>query len=306
MLRSQLCSVESLRSPALRAWAQRLRPVWDAQGTDERDVMLHRKMWEWLFIAEALGERGMLAAGRRGLGFGVGQEPLVAAFAASGCDLVATDQPHELAVTSGWTDSSVEWAGGLEQLPTFGLVLEDELRRRVTYRDVDMNHLPDDLRGFDFTWSSCALEHLGTLAAGADFVVAQMDCLEPGGVAVHTTEFLVASADGLDPSVSSALPPPPTVEAGGTVFYRRSDLADLVGRLERDGHAIDMDFTLGTAPEDLHVDVAPYSDVHLRTQLGEYVTTSVALIVTKGTGMAPGRRRPWWQRGQGRESPASS
>ena len=54
-----------------------------------------------------------------------------------------------------------------------------------------MNHLPDDLRGFDFTWSSCALEHLGTLAAGADFVVAQMDCLRPGGVAVHTTEFLV-------------------------------------------------------------------------------------------------------------------
>ena len=41
--------------------------------------MLHRKMWEWLFIAEALRERGMLAAGRRGVGFGVGQEPLVSA-----------------------------------------------------------------------------------------------------------------------------------------------------------------------------------------------------------------------------------
>ncbi len=78
--------------------------------------MVHRKMWEWLFIAEALHEHGMLGPGHRGLGFGVGQEPLVAAFAAQGCDLVATDQPHELAVSSGWTDSSVEWAGGLEQL----------------------------------------------------------------------------------------------------------------------------------------------------------------------------------------------
>ena len=122
MLRSQVCSAESLRSPSLRSWAQRLRSVWDAGGADGRDVMLHRKMWEWLFIAEALHERGMLAPGRRGLGFGVGQEPLVACFAAEGCDLVATDQPHDLAVSSGWTDSSVEWAGGLESLPTHGLI----------------------------------------------------------------------------------------------------------------------------------------------------------------------------------------
>ncbi len=116
-----------------------------------------------------------------------------------------------------------------------------------------MNHLPDDLRGFDFTWSSCALEHLGTLAAGTDFVVAQMDCLRPGGVAVHTTEYLVSSDDS-----------PATVEEGGTVFYRRSDIADLVDELHRAGHAIDMDYTLGTTPDDVHIDVAPYSDVHLR------------------------------------------
>jgi hypothetical protein len=284
MLRSQLCSAESLRSPELRAWAQRLRPVWDAAGADRRDVMLHRKMWEWLFIAEALHEHDMLAPGRRGLGFGVGQEPLVAAFAAQGCDLVATDQPHELAVSSGWTDSSVEWAGGLEHLPTHGLVSGDELARRVQYRDVDMNHLPDDLRGFDFTWSSCALEHLGTLATGTDFLMAQMDCLRPGGVAVHTTEYLVSSDDS-----------PSTVETGGTVFYRRSDIRDLVDGLHQAGHAIDMDYTLGTTPDDVHVDVAPYTDVHLRTQLGQYVTTSVALIVTKGPTQRR-RRRRWWNR----------
>ncbi len=67
--------------------------------------MLHRKMWEWLFIAEALRERGMLAAGRRGLGFGVGQDPLVALFAAEGCDVVATDQPPDGAAASGGTDA---------------------------------------------------------------------------------------------------------------------------------------------------------------------------------------------------------
>ena len=36
----------------------------------------------------------------------------------------------------------------------------------VTFRPVDMTAIPDDLAGFDFCWSSCALEHLGSLAAG--------------------------------------------------------------------------------------------------------------------------------------------
>jgi hypothetical protein len=270
MLRSQLCSAESLRSPALRAWAERLRPMW-AAGDDARDVMLHRKMWEWLFIAEALRERDMLAAGRGGVGFGVGKEPLVALFADAGCDIVATDQPHESAVASGWTDSAVEWAGGLEGLNDFGLCAPDAFGERVTYRPVDMNALPADLQGFDFAWSSCALEHLGTLGAGADFVVAQMSCLRPGGVAVHTTEYLVSSNES-------------TVEAGGTVFYRRRDIEGLVARLRRAGHAVDIDYSLGSTPDDVHVDVPPYTDVHLRTELAGHVTTSLALIVTKGQG----------------------
>ena len=285
MLRSQLCSAESLRSPALRAWAERLRPMWVAGADDAREVMLHRKMWEWLFIAEALRERDMLAPGRSGLGFGVGQEPLVALFAAAGCDVVATDQPHETAVASGWTDSAVEWSGGLEDLNEFGLCGAAEFARRVAYRPVDMTSIPSDLRGFDFAWSSCALEHLGTLAAGMDFVVASLACLRPGGVAVHTTEYLVTS--------NSA-----TVEAGGTVFYRRRDIEALVQRLAKAGHDVDMDYTLGATPEDLHVDVPPYSNVHLRTELAGYVTTSLALIVTKGRGRG-GRGRLGLRRGAG-------
>jgi hypothetical protein len=270
VLRSQLCTAESLRSPALRTWADRLRPMWASGEHDVRDVMLHRKMWEWLFIAEALRERGVLAPGRRGLGFGVGHEPLAALFAADGCDIVATDQPAAAARASGWSDSDTEWAAGAEQLNRDGLCDDQAFRDRVQFRAVDMLDIPRDLRGFDFTWSSCALEHLGTLSAGADFVVAQMDCLAPGGVGVHTTEFLVS-------------PGHDTVEAGGTVFYRRRDIEELVTRLRGLGHHIDVDFTEGTTPDDLHVDVPPYSDIHLRTELSGYVTTSLALVVTKGT-----------------------
>jgi SAM-dependent methyltransferase len=278
MVRSQLCSADSLRSPALVAWAERLRPMWAGGDHDTRTVMLHRKMWEWLFIAEALRERSMLAPDRTGLGFGVGQEPLAAVFAAEGCTLVATDQPQETAVTSGWTDSESEWAAGVDHLNEHGLCAPDAFAEQVRFRAVDMNHLPADLRDFDFTWSSCAFEHLGTLQAGADFVVAQMDCLKPGGVAVHTTEYLLSPGED-------------TVEAGGTVLYRRRDIEALATRLTRLGHDIDVDFTEGATPDDLHVDVPPYSDVHLRTELSGYVTTSLALVVTKGA------RRRWRRRG---------
>jgi hypothetical protein len=271
MLRSQLCSAESLRSPALAAWADRLRPLW-ATTDDARAGTLHRKMWEWLFIAEALRERGMLAGGRRGLCFGVGLEPLVALFAAEGAAIVATDQPSDhVAGAPHWTDSRTQ----PEALNRAGLCPAEDFARRVRFRQVDMNAVPEDLRGFDFSWSSCALEHLGTLGAGTDFVVAQMDCLRPGGVSVHTTEFVVSSDAE-------------TVESGDTVFFRRRDIEALAARLRRAGHDIDVDYTLGTTPEDLHVDGPPFGAVHLRTELSGYVTTSLALVVTKG---AP--RRSW-------------
>jgi hypothetical protein len=137
-----------------------------------------------------------------------------------------------------------------------------------------MNDLPDDLRDFDFSWSSCAFEHLGTIEAGLAFVERQMDTLRPGGVAVHTTEYNVSSDDE-------------TVSAGGTVVYRRQDLVGLADRLRAQGHRIELDLTLGETPTDRHVDVPPFSNTHLRTMLDEYVITSVALVIEKRTVPAP-------------------
>jgi hypothetical protein len=273
VLTSQPCTYASLTSPELQVWADRLRPMWDPKGTDPRPTMIHRKMWEWLYICEALSGAGMLAPGRRGLGFGVGREPLVALFASMGCEIVATDLDPERASAAGWTESGQEYSGGAAGLNEAGLCPNDEFAQRVRYRNVDMNEVPADLVGFDFTWSSCAFEHLGALAAGADFVVRQMDCLVPGGVAVHTTELNVSSDED-------------TVESGATVLYRRRDIEELVARLRKLGYVIECDLTEGDAPADQHVDVPPFSDTHLRTVLGDYVTTSVGLVIGK-----PSRRR---------------
>jgi hypothetical protein len=138
----------------------------------------------------------------------------------------------------------------------------------VSFRPVDMNDVPADLVDFDFTWSSCAMEHLGSLDAGLAFFERQLDCLRPGGVGVHTTEFNVASDDE-------------TVETGHTVLYRRRDLEALVYRMRKQGHHMRITFALGDHPEDLHVDMEPFTNTHIRTSTGEFAHTSFGLAVRK-------------------------
>ena len=281
MHRSQVCRLDSLTSPDLRYWADQLRPTWDPDGTDPKPMIVHRKMWEWLFICQALAERDRLRPGRSGVGFGVGAEPLVALFAARGARILATDLPLEEAQAAGWTDTGHEYSGGIGGLNTSGLCPAGRFEELVSYRHVDMRALPADLGRYDFSWSSCAFEHLGSIGAGADFVLDQMEFVVPGGVAVHTTEYNVSSEDD-------------TVEAGGTVLYRKRDLVELADRLTARGYGIELDLAEGDTPADQHIDVPPFTDTHLKTMLGAFVTTSVALIIEKPTD---------WHRRPNRSSP---
>lgn len=235
-------------------------------------MRMHRKIWEWCFIAQALYEREMLKPGRRGLGFGVGQEPLVALFASCGSDILATDMREEEALKSGsdWVGTS-QHARGIEDMNKRGICDPQEFRKHVSFRVVDMNHIPDDLRDFDFCWSSCAFDHLGTLEKGEEFIHNMMNCLRPGGVAVHTTEYNLSSNTT-------------TVEHGDVVFFRKCDFEEIAARLRKNGHRIDLDFTLGNGEADRFVDKAPYRhNPHLRFQYGEYVSTSFALLIEKSS-----------------------
>ena len=85
-----------------------------------RRPQLHRKLWEHVFIVHHLTEHGMLAPGRRGLGFGVGSEPLPAVFAAAGATIVATDAPAETALRDGWQATN-QFALGAETLSNPGI-----------------------------------------------------------------------------------------------------------------------------------------------------------------------------------------
>lgn len=258
-MRSTLCRQESFETEWFAAWLKRL-------GHGPR---YHRKLWEFCFICQALKERGSIRPGAKGLGFGVGNEPLSAYFASQDCKIVATDLPPDHSAASQWSETG-QYASGKDAL-RMPVVCPDELfDRNVQFRWCDMNAVPADLVGFDFCWSACALEHLGTLAAGATFVERSLDCLVPGGVAVHTTEFNLSSNSE-------------TLVSGPTVLYRRRDLEDLANRIQARGClVVPFDFDHGIGVLDEYIDFPPYlNEPHLRLSIEGFATTSVAIIIEK-------------------------
>jgi SAM-dependent methyltransferase len=254
---SQLCTAAQIESPEYAAWCERF---------GER-VLVHRKLWEWCYIAQALHEAGVLRPGARGLGFGVGREPLTAVIAGAGCDVVATDLAADAREVASWAASG-QHAARLDDLNRDGLCPPDAFAARVSFRPVDMNAVPDDLTGFDFTWSSCALEHLGDLDAGLAFFRRQLRCLRPGGVGVHTTEYNVSSNNR-------------TIARGPTVLYRRRDVEALVAEMVAGGHRMEATLAIGDRPADRHVDVEPWSTTHLKVAYRGHVTTSLGLLVQR-------------------------
>lgn len=228
----------------------------------------HRKLWEFVYILQALWERGLLVSGTKGLGFGVGLEPLVGYFAAKGCQILATDLEIERATQLGWTNTNQRSRNFME-LNSRGLCDPELFSSLVSYRDVDMNDFPPGLIGFDFCWSACSLEHLGSIKNGIDFVMRSIETLAPGGWAVHTTELNLTSNRR-------------TLDNQPTVIFRRKDLEDLIATLESRGHYVEPLLIQNGSQVDRYVDVAPYcEEPHLRLRLDRFTSTSVGLIIRR-------------------------
>jgi SAM-dependent methyltransferase len=229
--------------------------------------VFHRKLWEWVYITHHLGSNGLLESGNRGLVFGVGNERLPSFFASLGLIITATDAPVEIG--NDWRAGD-EYADSLDAIFYSDLVDKQIFTKNVSFRFADMNNIPDDLNGFDFCWSSCCFEHLGSLQNGVDFVLNSLNTLRPGGVAIHTTEYNLSS--NCD-----------TISEGQTVIYRKVDLEELIEKARAMGFYVE---SLNIAPDsfylDNYVDVPPYTNAsHLKLDLAGYVATSVGLIIKK-------------------------
>lgn len=246
--------------------------------------IFHRKLWEFAYLLQGLWEKGVLEPGRRGLGFGCGQEPIPSYLAARGLDLTVTDVEPQQAQSSGWLDTG-QHSTTLDSLFIPHLVDREMFDRNVRLRYVDMNAIPDDLRNFDFCWSICALEHLGSIKQGLDFIRNSLETLRPGGVAIHTTEF-----NFLDDNR--------TIDNWPTVLFQRQHFKDLVSNLVAGGHSVaPLDFRVGSKPLDRFIDVPPFahdfpeavaaewrpSAAHLKISIDGFASTCFGLIVTKGS-----------------------
>ena len=260
LLNSQICTADQFKTEEYQFWVDEMK----------ENHRFHRKQWEFVYILKALYERGMLMPGKRGVGFGVGQEPLPAIMAKYGVDVLATDLAPSQAEKAGWLKSG-QYLDSLEKLNDRGICDQLVFKDRVRWEYADMNAIPPEWRmQFDFVWSSCALEHTGSLESGLEFIVNSMDLLKSGGVAVHTTEFNLSSNES-------------TIETGGSVIYRKKDIGKLVDTLRKKGYIIDINFYFDDQDElDRHIDAPPYSDdKHIRLNLENYVSTSIGLIIQK-------------------------
>jgi hypothetical protein len=140
---SQLASVDQIRDPIFEEWRIRfgMRPG------------LNRKLWEYLYIAQAIRDYIGFRPRRRVLGFGVGRERIPAVLANLDCEVVATDWPDQRNILdSSWAARGLDdllhpfdddWDPKLRDIP---LCDPEVSRRNVTFQRVDMTDIPTDLR----------------------------------------------------------------------------------------------------------------------------------------------------------------
>ena len=256
---SQLCTASQFEEPDYRRWCGALREA----------PKYHRKQWEFVWQLAVLDKAGLLKPGARGLGFGTGREKMPSLFAKLGIEVVASDAPKTTVETQGWAATG-QHATSQDDLFHDGIVTEDVFAARVQFQEVDMNAIPAKLTGFDFCWSSCALEHLGSIKHGLDFIDRSLETLRPGGIAVHTTEFNLSSDEA-------------TLETPGLVLFRRQDVLALAARLMAAGHRVwPINLHPGDAPIDAHIDLPPYALPHLKLLAQGWVTTSLGIAVERG------------------------
>lgn len=245
-----------------------------AELNEDIQTRYHRKTWEWVYILKALKDSGMLESGKKGIGFAVGEEPLPSYLAGKGIDVLATDLSPEDVGSKEWIATGQNAQGSLDCLFRRDLCTREQFEN-VSYRDVNMNEIPEDIGLFDFCWSSCAIEHVGSLKKSKDFLKNMLRVLKPGGIAVHTTEYNLSSNDE-------------TVEYGNSILWRKRDVEEMQQYFLSQGCFMEVSFLKSDTDMDMHIAIPPYTansfDVkshHLALVIEKYISTSMAIIVKK-------------------------
>ena len=258
---SDLCRFEDMHSPEYRYICNNIFKL---------PVIYQRKQWEWIYIYFRLLENKVLENNKKGLGFGVGTEPLAAIFANLGCKILATDAPLEN--NSEWIKTG-QHSSEIKSLQHKNIISNKEFNNLCSFKTLDMNMHQEIPDGYDFQWSSCVIEHLGGLDKIINFLLASCRKLNEGGVAVHTTELNLTSNEK-------------TYDHPSCYVFRRCDLDKLSHLLEINGFKMkSIIYNVGNHPYNYSVDIPDIkgfgNDLHLRSLIAGYVCTSVGIVISK-------------------------
>ena len=265
-LKAKGCTEEDMNSAWVAFWSNELRD----------SPRYQRKLWELCYVSQILHNEGKLQQGKHGLGFACGSEPLPSLFAKYGVHILATDLAPDRPESQAWINSG-QHVASFERVRRPEICPDPSRLATIEGAYVDMNALPADLDGrFDFCWSICSLEHLGSIANGLNFIENSLRTLKPGGVSVHTMEFNINEGK--------------TIVTGPTVLFQKHHLLNLAERLRSKGYQVyDFDFDSGHGILDGLVDLPPYdqtglrscSFAHLKLSIAGFVCTSFSFIVKK-------------------------
>lgn len=245
------------------------------------EPVLHRKIWEFAFIINNLDYYGFIETDTTGIGFGCGTEPIPSYLASKGINIVATDLEPSNESAKAWIDTA-QHISDRDKIWMPDLCTKSEFENRVSLRYEDMNSISSDLDGkFNFCWSICALEHLGSIEKGFDFIRRSLDMLKPGGIAIHTTEFNYLSDDK-------------TIDNWVTVLFRKKDFLKFHQEIISLGYEVpEIDFNVGNDPLDWFIDLPPFqsdkgyyskelpSEPHLKLSLDGFPSTCFGIVIRK-------------------------
>lgn len=246
----------------------------------------HRKQWEFFVIQKEIMEHFEFSiVDKKGLGFAVGQEVLLPYFVSKGAIITGTDLDPNKQESKGWIATNQHLSNNI---PLNDIISENEFKEKFKSDFVDMNYIPKEYlnENFDFIWSSCSLEHLGSTQKGFDFIFNSLECLKPGGIAVHTTEYNLGSeTDHFEHSQSCV--------------YSKYMILDLINKLRLIGYNVKpIQFERENNTINNHIDKYPYSNgksfdlcsniltdnknTHLNLLIhGNVISTSIYFVITK-------------------------
>ena len=270
-LNSKPSTQDDIESDWVAHWAAQLKAP----------VIYHRKLWELAYVLQAIHEGGHLKAGARGLGFGCGVEPIPSYLASQGVSVTVTDLANLEASAKGWVASN-QHLNGIDGAFLPHLVDRGVFDNFVEFQTADMNDIPDHLSGYDFCWSMCAMEHLGSIQSGLSFVENSLKTLRPGGLSVHTMEFNVEDHGE-------------TIDNWMTVLFQRKHIEGIAERLRAQGHKVaELNFDFGDKPMDRFIDVPPWNHdmpdemrdrvgnpYHLKLGIDGFIATCFGIIIKK-------------------------